>query len=153
MVAVKSRPRERVRRIQVEGLRAVCAKFLADAAEYRSAVPRVSIPVKASRQTGLLLFIPLPATAGYRHHWRHQYLLRHAQTLVDSVRGWYGVPFGIAVHATMPHTDMLVQTPYRRSRRVSSICASAQRNKSSVTSLIYGLPAWRSAFSPCFSFR
>lgn len=76
--------RERVRQIQVEGLRP-SARNSADAgAEYRSAVPRVS--------TLFFTVCLLPATAGYSAPLaRHQYLFASCETLVDSVRGWYGV--------------------------------------------------------------
>ncbi|CHQ67946.1 RNA polymerase sigma subunit RpoS (sigma-38) [Salmonella enterica subsp. enterica serovar Typhi] len=48
---------------------------------------------KASRQTGLFFTVCLlPATAGYSAPLaRHQYLFASCETLVDSVRGWYGV--------------------------------------------------------------
>lgn len=87
--------RERVRQIQVEGLRP-SARNSADAgAEYRSAVPRVSTLVKKRPVCRLAFFFTvclLPAAAGYSAPLaRHQYLFASCETLVDSVRGWYGV--------------------------------------------------------------
>lgn len=83
--------RERVRQIQVEGLRRL--REILQTQGLNSSASKYPCQKKASRQTGLFFTVCLlPAAAGYSAPLaRHQYLFASCETLVDSVRGWYGV--------------------------------------------------------------
>lgn len=86
--------RERVRQIQVEGLRRL-REILQTQGLNIEALSASKYPCqkKASLSTGLFFTVCLlPAAAGYSAPLaRHQYLFASCETLVDSVRGWYGV--------------------------------------------------------------
>lgn len=86
--------RERVRQIQVEGLRRLREILQTQGLNIEALFPsKYPCQKKASRQTGLFFTVCLlPAAAGYSAPLaRHQYLFASCETLVDSVRGWYGV--------------------------------------------------------------
>lgn len=86
--------RERVRQIQVEGLRRLREILQTQGLKSkRCSASKYPCQKKASRQTGLFFTVCLlPAAAGYSAPLaRHQYLFASCETLVDSVRGWYGV--------------------------------------------------------------
>lgn len=86
--------RERVRQIQVEGLRRLREILQTQGLiSKRCSASKYPCQKKASLSTGLFFTVCLlPAAAGYSAPLaRHQYLFASCETLVDSVRGWYGV--------------------------------------------------------------
>lgn len=86
--------RERVRQIQVEGLRRLREILQTQGLKSkRCSASKYPCQKKASLSTGLFFTVCLlPAAAGYSAPLaRHQYLFASCETLVDSVRGWYGV--------------------------------------------------------------
>lgn len=86
--------RERVRQIQVEGLRRLREILQTQGRiSKRCSASKYPCQKKASLSTGLFFTVCLlPAAAGYSAPLaRHQYLFASCETLVDSVRGWYGV--------------------------------------------------------------
>lgn len=147
--------RERVRQIQVEGLRRL-REILQTQGLNIEALFRSKYPCQKGQSTDWPFFTVclLPATAGYSAPLaRHQYLFASCETLVDSVRGWYGVT--VRYRAGIQTMLTLIYRPdsFTGEVAMSSICASAQRGQIIGYSLFTVGQHGGQLFSPGFSFR